>query len=258
VRSFAAIPPVVWQTDIKKLRGDPVAIAVYYHLTTSPHSTMIGIYALDLQYLSIDLGIPFEGASKGLRRVIEGGLASYDEENEIVWVHEMAFSQVAPRLSPKDNRVQAVAKQLAQLPICQITLDFYARYREPFNLRDALCLENFEHLLGRGFEGASEALRSKEKDKDQEKDQEKDQDLGSGQNKIRSDDERLVLTREAFDEQEFAFEPKPSLEENRKFLVQMGVPAHRMETALQRLIREALFPCDIAEWKTEVRNGRAA
>ncbi|NDV88779.1 hypothetical protein GTW51_18960 [Aurantimonas aggregata] len=252
MRSFAAIPPVVWQMDIKKLRGDPTAIAVYYHLTTSPHSTMIGIYALDLHYLSIDLGIPFEGASKGLRRVIEEGLASYDEEHEIVWVHEMAISQVAPRLSPKDNRVLAVAKQLAQLPICQITLAFYARYRDVFNLRDALCLEDFERSSGRGFEGASEGLRSKEKEK------EKDQDLGEGQNKIRFDDERLVPTREAFDAQEFAFEPKPSLEENRKFLVQMGVPAHRMETALQRLIREALFPCDIAEWKTEVRNGRAA
>lgn len=248
MRNFAAVPPTVWQTDVKRLRRDPEAVAIYFHLLTSPHSTMIGIYSLDLDYLAIDLGSPLEGASKGLRRVCEAGLASYDEESEIVWVHDMAVTQIAPRLSPKDNRVQAVAKQLAMLPICPITLAFYARYRDIFHLRDAVALEDFEQEFRRGLQGASEPLRSKEKDQDK--------DLGQEKEQFGSEQESYTPTRE--DEPEVPYEAPASLEECKRFLVGLGVPPHRMEAGLQRLMREALFPCDVAEWKQEARNGQAA
>lgn len=55
MRNFATIPPSVWQTDLKKLRGDVEAIAVHYHLTTSSHSTMIGIYPLPVMFLAYDI-----------------------------------------------------------------------------------------------------------------------------------------------------------------------------------------------------------
>lgn len=252
MRSFAAISPTVWQTDIKKLRGDPTAVAVYFHLLTSPHSTMIGIYPLNLDYLAIDLGSPSEGASKGLRRVCEVGLASYDEDNEIVWVHDMALSQVAPRLSPKDNKVSAVAKQLSMLPICQITLAFYQRYREIYHLRDALILEEFERAFRSPFEAPSEPLRSKEKDKD------KDKDLGKEKDKFRSEDSELGTAHAQEAEQEFSFDPPAGIQEGRNFLVHKGVPAEFMEAALQRLMRGALFPCDIENWKQEARERRGA
>ncbi|MEO9336993.1 hypothetical protein ABFT80_06095 [Mesorhizobium sp. SB112] len=247
MRSFATIPPSVWQTDIKKLRGDVDAIAVHYHLTTSSHSTMIGIYPLPLMYLAYELGSPLEGASKGLRRVCEAGIATYDEEAEIVWVHEMAATQIAPRLSPKDNRVLAVSKQLAALPICQITLGFYGHYREIFHLRDQPILEEYERAL----QGASEPLRSKEKDKEQDK------DLGPEAGKFSTEEEELG-SGSSFETSEEAYAPRPSLEESRRFLIEIGVPGHRMETALQRLMREALFPCDVIEWKRETQEMRGA
>ncbi|WP_378944424.1 hypothetical protein [Mesorhizobium sp. ANAO-SY3R2] len=249
MRSFAAIPPSVWQTDIKKLRGDIDAIAVHYHLTTSSHSTMIGIYPLPLVYLAYELGSPLEGASKGLRRVCEAGIATYDEETEIIWVHEMAAAQVAPRLSPRDNRVLAVAKQLAALPICQITLSFYAQYRDAFHLRDLPILEEFE----RAFRGASEPLRSKDKEKEQDK------DLGAGKGKSGSELKEPSSTHPRDKQPEDPYEPLATLEQGKLFLIKIGVPSNRMETALQRLMRGALFPCDVEEWmrETEVMRGAA-
>lgn len=242
MRNFATVPPSIWQTDLKKLRGDAEAISIHYYLTTCSHSTMIGIYPLPVMYLAYELGIDLEGASKGLRRVSEAGIATYDEEAEIVWVHQMAAMQVAPRLSPKDNRVVAVAKQLAALPICRITLDFYRAYRDLYHFADQPILEEYE----RGFQGASEALRSKDK--------EKDKDLGEGKGKFGSGEQEDTYTREPqSDEQEFPYDPPGSLQQGRDFVVKIGVPQKFIEQALQRLKRGALFPCDVANWKSEVR-----
>ena len=144
MRAFASVPPTVWQNEIKRLKGEPEAVSVYFHLLTSPHSTMIGIYSLSVGYMALDLGIHEEGASKGLQRVCEADLATFDDKREIVWVHDMALSQIAPRMAPKDNRVVSVAKHLAILPICPITLQFYGKYRDLFHLREQESLIDFE------------------------------------------------------------------------------------------------------------------
>jgi len=245
MRSYATIPPSVWQTDVKKLRGNLEAIAVYYYLTTCSHSTMIGIYPLPVAFISYEIGLPLEGAWKGLRSVCEADIATYDEEMEIVWVHEMAVSQVAPRLAPKDNKVTGVAKQLAMLPICQISLDFYGFYRDRFHFRDQVCLEEFE----RAFQGASEPLRSKEQEQEQYKDQK--QDPGKGSGSVRFEAERLTSTRE--DERENPYDQPLSLADGRSFLQSIGCPPNHVESAMQRLMRGCLFPCDIENWKLEAK-----
>ncbi|PTM96488.1 hypothetical protein C7449_103507 [Mycoplana dimorpha] len=222
------------------LRGDGEAIAIFFHLLTSQHSTMIGVYPLAIGYMAHDLGIPFEGASKGLRRVCHSGLASYDEDRELVWVHDMASSQIAPRLAPKDNRVTAVAKQLELLPICPITLAFYEKYRDRYHLKDHPLLADFE----RAFRGASEPLRSKEKDKDQ--------DLGPEEGKFGSGDEEGTYTHaRANDEPELPYDPPATLEEGRATIRSLGVPSSFFEPALTRLMMQALFPCDVERWKAE-------
>ncbi|PWI54813.1 hypothetical protein B5K03_08825 [Rhizobium phaseoli] len=248
MRPFASVPSTVWQAEVKKLRGDLDAIAVFFHLLTSQHSSMIGVYPLAIGYMAHDLGIPFEGASKGLRRVCEAGLATYDEESELVWIHDMAASQIAPRLSPKDNKVAAVAKQLELLPICPITLSFYARYRELYHLRDHPLMLDFE----RAFLGASEALRSKEKDKEQEKDPGPERGIsGSGRK------EDTYPHARANDEPEMPYDPPPSLEEGKAMIRSLGVPARHFEQALTRLMMQALFPCDVKTWKAEAADEAA-
>ncbi|MGO8074731.1 hypothetical protein AB9F41_19710 [Rhizobium leguminosarum] len=247
MRSYATIPPSIWQTELKKLRGDVDAIAVHYHLTTSTHSNMIGVYPLPLVFLAYDMGSPLEGASKGLRKVIEAGICTYDEESEIVWVHDMAKSQVAPRLSPKDNRVVAVAKQLSMLPICSITLAFYIHYRELFHLWDQPLLDEYE----RGFEGASKALRSKEQEKEQEQGQKKDLDSRTGLSGSEAKKDTYTHVRE--NEPEDPFDPPGSVEEGKSFLLSKGLPPRYIDQALQRLMRGVLYPCDIEAWIEEVR-----
>lgn len=251
MRGYATISPTTWQTDIKKLRGDLEAIAVYYHLTTSPHSNMIGLYTLPIAYLSYEIGTPHEGASKGLARVMEAGICSYDDDNEIVWVFEMAKTQVAPRLSPKDNKVISVAKLLAALPICPITLAFYRHYREAFHLADQIVLEEYE----RAFKAPSEPLRSKEQEQEQKQDHEKD--LGSGSRPSGSEGKGDTYTHARESETQDPFDPPSSLEEGRALLAGKGVPARFMEDALHRLMKGKLFPCDIDDWKLEAR-GEAA
>ena len=243
MRSFASVPPTIWKTDLKKLRGNLEAIAVYYHLTTSHHSTMIGIYPLNIEYLALDIGIPLEGASKGLQRVIDAGIASFDYDAELVWVHEMIRSQVATRLTPKDNKVAGVAKQVALLPICKISLDFYRLYRLDFHLSGRPECEEYERAL----QGASEGLRSKEKDKEQKQDEDLDKETGE----IRSEVSSLVSTRD--DEMELPFEAPSNISDGRDFLKKIGCPSVYFETALHRLMKECLFPCDIEEWKREAR-----
>lgn len=60
------------------------------------------------------------------------------------------------------------------------------------------------------------------------------------------------------EEQEEAYDPPATIEEARKKVIALGVPAHRTQTAIERLMRFALFPCDIEAWKEEVRDERAA
>lgn len=241
MRSYAAIPPRIWQTEIKKLRGDVDAIAVHYHLTTSQHSNMIGLYTLPLMFLAYEIGSPLEVARKGLRRVIEAGICSYDEELEIVWVHDMAKSQVGPRLSPKDNRVVAVAKLLSVLSICPITLDFYDHYRELFHLGDQSILDEFE----KSSRAPSKPLRSKE--------QEQEQDLGAGTGIFGSEGQMDTYLHAREADAEEPFDVPHSHSEGRSFLASMGLPPQFMEQALERMMKHALFPCDIRDWINEAR-----
>ena len=183
-----------------------------------------------------------KGLTKGLRRVVEAGIASYDEENEIVWVHEMSSTQVGASLAPKDNRVSAVAKHLLMLPICLITLSFYERFRDLYHLKDQIILDEFE----RGFQGASEGLRSKEKE------QEKDQDLGPEKENWALEEKEYTHAQEN-EAPELPYDPPSRLEESRSFVMSMGVPSRFQEAAMQRHMRGALFPCDIETWKAEAR-----
>lgn len=235
MRSFAQVPPTTWQTEVKKLRGDTNAIAVYFHLLTSLHSSMIGVYPLAIGYMAHDLGIPPEGASKGLQRVCESGLATYDPELELVWVHDMAAAQIATRLSPKDNKVVSVGKQLELLPICPITLAFYGKWRDLYHLKDLPNLDQFESA----FQGASEGLRSKDKEKEQDKEQdleEEEEYFGSGNEKISQPDRKSMFT---------PFPIPSSAAEAKRILISEGVPQHRLDECVREMMGGNFSRCEL-------------
>ena len=118
MRSFAKISPKFWigktGREIRGLGIETQLIALY--LMTSPHSNMIGIYYLPIDYVAHDTGIPLEGASKGLQQLCEINFCSFDVASEYVWVHEMALYQVGEQLKPNDKRVMAINDSYFSLP----------------------------------------------------------------------------------------------------------------------------------------------
>lgn len=237
MRKFASVPPRIWQADLKAVRGDLEAIAVHYHLTTSGHANMLGLYYVPVAYIAHEMGIAPEGASKGLRSLIQAGLCAYDFEKDLVWVHDMASDQIAPHLSPKDKRVKGIAEQLAMLPICPITLGFYTKYRLPFHLHEERCLEDFELAMPSPSEAPSEPLRSKEKEKDQEK------DLGEGEGPSCSGKQDFSAQ-----ERETIFTPFPvpsSAAAARQFLIDQGVPHIRLDECARLMMGGNLSRYDL-------------
>lgn len=246
MRKFASIPPRIWQADLKAVRGDLEAIAVHYHLTTSGHANMLGLYYVPVAYIAHEVGCSQEGASKGLLALIEADICSYDFKREIVWVHDMASDQIAPQLSEKDKRVKGIADQLAMLPICPITLGFYAKYRISFHLHEERNLVDFELAAGDVEEAPSKPLRSKEQEKDQEQDLEEETgSIGLGNEKI-SQPARFSMGT--------PYPVPSSVAEAKTFLLDLGVPHGRLDECVRLLMGGNFSPFDLEGILDEARS----
>lgn len=138
MRDFATFLPRFWTTGPgMKFRGDQAAQVVASYLFTAPASNHIGIYYLPIGTIAHDCGISEEGASKALRRAIEGAFCSYDGASEHVFVHEAAQVQIlerAERLKPADKRVAGVKKELLKYRESVHFLPFVEMYRGAFHL----------------------------------------------------------------------------------------------------------------------------
>ncbi|EHL6631264.1 replication protein [Salmonella enterica] len=194
MRDYATISPQFWLGETgRKLRkmGAETQVVAFY-LMTSPHANMLGLYYLPVLYLAHETGLDMEGASKGLRRATEAGFCSYDEETEMVWVHEMASYQIGRSLSAGDKRCAGVRNEYAALPENPFLPAFYDKYQHHYHLdvkressvKNASENSDVNHKKGRGLEGAYKALRSQDQEQDQDQDQEQDQNLLRGAEKI--------------------------------------------------------------------------
>ena len=135
MRDYSKVNGQFWTGKTgKALRGDAQAQIVALYLVTSPHSNMIGVYHCPILYIAHETGLPIEGASKGLQRLIEGEYCTYDEASDTVFVHEMAKYQIGESLSPNDKQVKGVQKQFDNLPQGRIKQEFFARYAKAFHL----------------------------------------------------------------------------------------------------------------------------
>lgn len=173
MRDYSRVSPQFWLGKTgKALRGDCNAQIVALYLVTGPHATMTGVFHCPVMYIAHETGLTFEGASKGLQRLIEEGFCSFDHDRELVWVHEMARFQIGAELKPNDKQVLAVRRAFQQIPECQIRRGFHARYRLAFHLPDIA--EQAGEKQGspkgdeRGIEGPSKPLRSQEQEQEQE------------------------------------------------------------------------------------------
>lgn len=162
MREYAKVYPPFWTSGTGKfLRGDPNSQLLSLYLITGPHGNMIGVFHCPLVYMAHETGMTIEGASKALTRLIEAGFCTFDEADEVVWVHEMAKYQIGRALSPNDKQVIGIRKQFEAIRQTKIRRGFWEKYREDFHL--AAPVET-----GSPIEAPSMPHRSQEQEQEQE------------------------------------------------------------------------------------------
>lgn len=171
MRAYSKITPQFWiGATGKALRGDLEAQVVALHLMTGPHSDMTGAFHCPVLYIAHETGLPFEGASKALQRLCEGGFCLYDEASEWVFVFNMARFQIADTLKPNDNRVKGLREDVKKMPQGIVRQGFLSIYNDAFSL-------GFDVEKASPLEAPSEPLRSQEQEQEQEQEQKKEKPL---------------------------------------------------------------------------------
>ena len=139
-RKFAKVYPNVWKSEKMRNVGASAKLLAMYFLT-SPSYCMVGIYEQTKELIRKHTGLSHEGLDQAFSELIRVGLVRYDDATEVVWVVDMAVSQVSEgRLS--ESQEKGVLNELARLSIeCQFPFvdEFIQHYREryPFLPRDA-------------------------------------------------------------------------------------------------------------------------
>ncbi len=147
MRNYAKIEPSFWIGETGRwirAQGKECLIVAFY-LMTCPNASMIGLYYLPIVTLAHETGLTVEETRAALRRLSqaparganhphEGGFAWYDEENEVVWVPQMARYQNGDRLGPKDNNVKAIQREAEKMRKSVFFAAFHALYNARFGL----------------------------------------------------------------------------------------------------------------------------
>lgn len=137
MRDYSKISAAFWTGETgRSLRGDLEAQVLALYLISSPHSNMEGVFYCPIMFMSHETGIPLEGASKALHRLIEAGFCTYDTPSEVVFVHEMAAHQIGPSLKPHDNMVKAIRATYRKMPKGNIRHCFFNKYGAAYHLND--------------------------------------------------------------------------------------------------------------------------
>jgi len=188
MRDYAQVRPRFWTGNTGRLlRDDREAQVLALYLITGPHANMIGLYYLPIAYITADTGIPFEGASKALAKLHEGGFCKYDQTAEVVWVVEMARNQVGERLVEADKRCKSIHREYMSLPQNSFLKEFFDRYSGAFHLTAPRTM---------GVQAPPEPLRSQEQEQEQEQEQKQEKtpdSIESAKNLIFGEGLRLIV-----------------------------------------------------------------
>lgn len=141
----------------RSLRGNHEAQIVALYLITSPHSNMIGVFHCPIAYIANETGLSTQGATKGLRCLIDLGFCTFDQEIDFVFVHEMAKHQIGETLKETDKRCPGVVNQLALTPNGPCKQAFIRRYSDAYNLGLMVDIDSPSEAPSKGLESPSEA-----------------------------------------------------------------------------------------------------
>ena len=128
-RKFAKVYPNVWKSKkLREVSAKAKLLAMYF--LTSPSYWMVGIYEQPQELIRKHTGLNQDHLDQAMHELFEVDFIRYDYNTEVVWVVDMALSQVADgRLSPSQKK--GVINELARLSIeCQFPFvdDFIQHY----------------------------------------------------------------------------------------------------------------------------------
>lgn len=182
MRDYAKISPNFWAgTTGKELRKCPESLIVSMYLISCPHANMLGLFYVPLLYIAHETGLGLEGASKGLRWAENAGFCSYDQDTEIVWVHEMARFQIADQLKTTDKRSIGAQNEYNSLPSNPYLASFYDKYSKAFCMTQKR--DNYSKIAS-PLQAPSKPLASQEQEQEQEQEKEQEQKQEQEQNAI--------------------------------------------------------------------------
>lgn len=144
-RKFAKIKPNFWSS--KKIRdASKNAKLLAMYLMTNEYFQMVGLYRLRSYFMAEDTGLSADEAKKALSELIDLQFCCYDESSEVIWVIDMAVSQVADK--PNSKQLKGVENELVRLaedefPFVQDFLNKHAsRFGLPASI-DELCRSSY-------------------------------------------------------------------------------------------------------------------
>ena len=117
-RKFAKVYPNVWKSKkLREVSAKAKLLAMYF--LTSPSYCMVGIYEQPQELIRKHTGLNQDHLDQAMHELFEVDFIRYDYNTEVVWVVDMALSQVADGLlSPSQKK--GVINELARLSIeCQ-------------------------------------------------------------------------------------------------------------------------------------------
>lgn len=141
----------------RSLRGNHEAQIVALYLITSPHSNMIGLFHCPIAYIANETGLSTQGATKGLRCLIDVGFCTFDADIDFVFVHQMAKHQIGETLKETDKRCPGVLNQLALTPDGPCKQAFIRRYSDAYNLGLEVDFDELEEGAPKGLPSPPEA-----------------------------------------------------------------------------------------------------
>lgn len=130
---FAKVKPSFWRKrDLRGIGCLSKLLAIY--LLTNENIRMVGLYRLSIHTMMTELELEAAQLEDALEELIARGFCQYDREEEVVWVVDMASSQVAE--DPNEKQLKGIVNELVNLADSDFPFvnEFRDKYASEFNL----------------------------------------------------------------------------------------------------------------------------
>jgi len=134
MRAYSSVPPTFWTTIGRRLRKKPKPLLLALYVQTCPSANMAGLYYLPLPTIAHETGLAPEEVRTAFAVLADEGFAEYDEDEEVVWIPDMARAQVGDTLKADDKRIKALVRLVEEVSPNRFVQEFAEKYRVPFNL----------------------------------------------------------------------------------------------------------------------------